>query len=118
VLMRFIASTAIRVPSVRDEITKMTEAGFRQHLRFLAENPEQLALVTARLRAEDPNLPDFTIESLEYAIDSGNAKSHFPQNFHMLHLLRMLEYELDSLVSALKKRKWSLYVADEGTGGF
>jgi hypothetical protein len=47
ILMRFVASTAIRVPTVRDDIARRTEGEFRGYLRSLAENPDQFTSILA-----------------------------------------------------------------------
>ena len=111
-LFYFVGLLYVHNPQFRNNIADFETRVIKQILRCLTANRERYESQMQRVRPADERVPEY--ESGRHFVEEESFDVQYGHGHH-------LKYELesvDSVVSLLSQRKWSLFIAEEGTGHF
>ena len=112
-LIYFAALLYRRNPQIRSNLERAETTVIKQMARALFFNPERYESYRQQKKATGKELPDY--ETMKQYVESENYDIRYGHGHH-------LQYELESIDNLvfpfLSQRKWSLFIAEEGSGDF
>ena len=113
-LMNFVALMSVRNPRVR-ETWREFQANVSEHVMELALSSKDMwEQQIKQVRADGVELPDVSYEKMKEFHRGKNFEVLIPTGSHVAMELGVLT----SIIPLLMRRKWTLFVAQTGTGGF
>lgn len=116
ILMNFVALMAVRVPSVRRQVSELSSEVAKLILKIGLASKERYEAIRGAMRKDGADLPaDLPYEELrDFVYDESNYTIVAPNELFIQALLAGLEV----LLPALHHRKWSLIIAQDKAGEF
>lgn len=111
-LFYFVALLHIHNPQFRNNITDFETRIIKQILRCLTANRERYESQMQRVHPADERAPKY--ESVKHFVEEESFDVQYGHGHHLKYELE----NIDSVVSLLSRRKWSLFVAEEGASDF
>ena len=111
-LFHFVALLHVHNPQFRNNTADFETRVIKQILRGLIANRERYESQMQRVCPADEQVPEY--ESVRHFVEEESFDLQYGHGHH-------LKYELesvDSIVSLLSQRKWSLFVAEKGASDF
>ena len=111
-LIYFIALLYRRNPQIRNHIGNCETTVIKQMVRALFLTPERYESYRQQQRAVGKELPEY--ETMKQFVESEDYDIRYGHGHHLRYELE----SIDSVVSLLSQRKWSLFIAEKWAGDF
>jgi len=115
ILINLIALMAARVPATRTALTKPLEEVAKMATEMMVATPDHFHAAVEKARAAGVRLPEkIDYDAMREFVRGEHYSIEVSQAWHVKQIFEMV----DTLLPLLAARKWSLFVADDGSGDF